>query len=83
MNNTKMTPHLATKWTEIKQGLRPVLSDKDLDDLASHFDSPCANATDANLFFKRCGTLPNPKRCGVLDVYVAFLVTAPTAKEPA
>ena len=63
--------NLKTKWERMKAGQEVVVSLNELDRLSDHFEPE--DSTDANLFFNRCASKPNPKQVGTLDVLVAWI----------
>ncbi len=60
---------LQHKWKRMKQGDKVVTNDAELDLLAKLVEG----TEDADLFFGKLVSIPNPLRCGVLDSYVAWV----------
>ena len=59
-----MSPQVALKLKHLLLGEEVICSDADLEQLES--GAPWATA-------KRLASVPNPKRCGLLDAYIAYL----------
>lgn len=58
-------------FNRMKAGERVVTNDQTLDVLSDHFKDQ--DTADASLFFRCCDSMPNPKRVGTLDQYVAWI----------
>jgi len=58
---------LMGKWLKMKRGEWTVVSDTDLDDMGELLTT----TPDEDMFFSRCISIPNPRRLGILDKYLA------------
>lgn len=58
-------------WSRIKAGQRVIVSDETLDALAEHFNPQ--DTIEASVYFGDVASVPNPKRVGIRDQYIAYL----------
>jgi hypothetical protein len=59
------------KWQEAMKGGRIVINDSELDLLSDYLKAQ--DTSEADLYFKRFVTIPNPRRIGVRDQYIGWV----------
>lgn len=67
------TAYALSKWEDIKQGQRVIISDESLDALIDELHARPTEDPDAMLFFGNFVSIPNPKRVGIRDAYIGYL----------
>jgi hypothetical protein len=68
---TALPVWLQEKWQRIKDGSREIMSDQSLDMLCEHFKD--SDSEEADLFFSRLKSVPNPHMVGTLGKYEVWM----------